>query len=218
MNFLLGSAKAAPAEKKEPAALAKEWRRNLAKEVRSIDRDVRHSIVEDTMCTQFWSICCPYIFVKVENLRREEKKALTECKKLAKENRVSAAKILAKEVVNTRKAVERMQVPIKKLFYHLKSRWGVDNDLFEDSKSDETTFQMNHLRLRRRKWIPCQWYSKRQYVSTWDLRNRSQWHSRCFLPPALFSVINYYFTGQSSEVPSLWFELLCFPNPIIQII
>ena len=64
---------------------------------------------------------------------------------------MSAAKILAKEVVNTRKAVERMQVPIKKLFYHLKSRWGVDNDLFEDSKSDETTFQMNHLRLRRRK-------------------------------------------------------------------
>ena len=49
MNFLLGSAKAAPAEKKEPAALAKEWRRNLAKEVRSIDRDVRHSIVEDRL-------------------------------------------------------------------------------------------------------------------------------------------------------------------------
>lgn len=35
-----------------------------------------------------------------------------ECKKLAKENRVSAAKILAKEVVNTRKAMERMQVGI----------------------------------------------------------------------------------------------------------
>ena len=33
-----------------------------------------------------------------------------ECKKLAKENRMAAAKILAKEVVNTRRAVERMQV------------------------------------------------------------------------------------------------------------
>ena len=53
MNFLLGSAKAAPAEKKEPAALAKEWRRNLAKEVRSIDRDVRHSIVEDRLSKKY---------------------------------------------------------------------------------------------------------------------------------------------------------------------
>jgi hypothetical protein len=35
---------------------------------------------------------------------------LNECKKLSKEGRVGAAKILAKEVVNTRKAVERMQV------------------------------------------------------------------------------------------------------------
>jgi division protein CdvB (Snf7/Vps24/ESCRT-III family) len=43
-------------------------------------------------------------------LGREEQKAMKECKKLAKENRVSAARILAKEVVNTRKAVERMQV------------------------------------------------------------------------------------------------------------
>lgn len=47
---------------------------------------------------------------------REEKKALNECKKLAKEGRVSAAKILAKEVVGTRKAVERMQV--KFISYH----------------------------------------------------------------------------------------------------
>lgn len=43
-------------------------------------------------------------------MRREEKKALLECKKLAKEGRVGAAKILAKEVVGTRKAVERMLV------------------------------------------------------------------------------------------------------------
>lgn len=35
---------------------------------------------------------------------------MNECKKLTKEGRVSAAKILAKEVVSTRKAVERMQV------------------------------------------------------------------------------------------------------------
>lgn len=41
MNFLFGSPKAALAEKKDPAALAKEWRRNLTKEARSIDRDVR---------------------------------------------------------------------------------------------------------------------------------------------------------------------------------
>lgn len=40
MNFLFGSKAAVKEEKKDPSALAKEWRRNLAKEARSIDRDV----------------------------------------------------------------------------------------------------------------------------------------------------------------------------------
>lgn len=35
---------------------------------------------------------------------------MVECKKLAKEGRLGAAKILAKEVIGTRKAVERMLV------------------------------------------------------------------------------------------------------------
>lgn len=50
------------------------------------------------------------LFIKVLNLRREEQKALKECKKLAKEGRVGAAKMLAKEVVNTRRTIDRMQV------------------------------------------------------------------------------------------------------------
>jgi hypothetical protein len=41
MNYLFGSKKPAfVEEKKDPATLAKEWRRNLAKEARSIERDV----------------------------------------------------------------------------------------------------------------------------------------------------------------------------------
>lgn len=43
-------------------------------------------------------------------MAREEAKAMKECKKLAKEGRLSACKILAKEVINTRQAVSRMLV------------------------------------------------------------------------------------------------------------
>jgi hypothetical protein len=43
-------------------------------------------------------------------LGREEAKAMKECKKLAKEGRLSACKILAKEVISTRQAVARMQI------------------------------------------------------------------------------------------------------------
>ena len=71
------------AKKQDPAELAKEWRRNLQHEARSIDRDI-------------------------VNLGRAEQKALVECKKLAKGGNVKAAKVLAKEVVNTRHAVARM--------------------------------------------------------------------------------------------------------------
>ena len=59
--------------KNDPQELGKEWKRNLAKEVRKIERDIG-------------------------NIKREEAKALQECKNLAKKGRVDAAKILAKEV------------------------------------------------------------------------------------------------------------------------
>lgn len=67
----------------DPQALGKEWKRNLAKEIRNMDRDIT-------------------------KVQREETKAMKECQQLAKKGRVDAAKILAKEVVNTRKAIERM--------------------------------------------------------------------------------------------------------------
>ena len=66
-----------------PTELAKEWGRKLTKEGRELDRSV----------------------VK---LRREEDKALKECKALAKKGHNNAVKILAKEIAQTRKAVERM--------------------------------------------------------------------------------------------------------------
>ena len=79
MNFIFGE------KKKDPLELAKEWKRNLQKETRELDRNIL-------------------------NLKREEQKALKECKKLAKDGNVKAAKMLAKEVVNTRRAVERMHM------------------------------------------------------------------------------------------------------------
>lgn len=70
-------------EKKDPYDQAKEWKRNLQKEIRRMDRDI-------------------------SNLKRAEQRSIKECQSLAKKNRVSAVKILAKEIVNTRKTMERM--------------------------------------------------------------------------------------------------------------
>lgn len=69
--------------KQDPVDLAKEWKRNLQKESRKIDRDIL-------------------------GIKRQEDRAMKECRALVKANRLSAAKILAKEVANTRKTVERM--------------------------------------------------------------------------------------------------------------
>jgi charged multivesicular body protein 3 len=71
------------APKPDPVDLAKEWKRKLQKEARVIDREIT-------------------------NIKRQEEQAMKECKALAKANRLPAAKILAKEIVHTRKLIERM--------------------------------------------------------------------------------------------------------------
>ena len=69
----------------DPLVLAKEWKRKLQKEIRRMETDIA-------------------------NIKRMEDKSMKECKALAKANRISAVKILAKEIANTRKTVERMYV------------------------------------------------------------------------------------------------------------
>lgn len=78
-----GSGWFSSAPKKDPAELAKEWKRNLQKEMRHLDRDIL-------------------------NIKRQEDRAMKECKALVKKNQVAAAKVLAKEIANTRRTVERM--------------------------------------------------------------------------------------------------------------
>ncbi len=73
------------APKDDAMQLGKEWKRNLQKEARKIDRDIL-------------------------NIKRAEDKSVKECKALAKAGRTSAVKILAKEIINTRKSVERMHM------------------------------------------------------------------------------------------------------------
>ncbi|RYH27247.1 hypothetical protein EON65_13660 [archaeon] len=67
----------------DPQELAKEWKRNLQKEMRKIDRDIA-------------------------GIKREEDRAVKECKRLAKANQLSSARILAKQIAATRKTVDRM--------------------------------------------------------------------------------------------------------------
>lgn len=80
-----GSASSSSNKKGDVTDLAKEWKRNLQKEARKMDRDIL-------------------------NIKRQEDRAMKECQKLAKSNQLSAAKILAKEIVRTRKTIERMHV------------------------------------------------------------------------------------------------------------
>lgn len=68
---------------KDPLELAKQWKRDLQKEIRRMERDIN-------------------------DIKRLEQKSLAECRALAKKGRISAVKILAKEVASTRKTVERM--------------------------------------------------------------------------------------------------------------
>ena len=79
MNFF----GAKQAKQEDPQELAKTWKRQLAKEARSIDRDI-------------------------EKLKRAEAASMAECKKLIKQGYIPASKVLAKEVVNTRRAASRM--------------------------------------------------------------------------------------------------------------
>jgi hypothetical protein len=69
--------------KKDPMDLAKQWKRDLQKEIRRMDRDIL-------------------------DIKRAEQKSMAECKALAKKGRLSAVKVLAKEIANTRRTVERM--------------------------------------------------------------------------------------------------------------
>jgi hypothetical protein len=71
------------AKKVDPVDLAKQWKREIAKQMRAMDRDI-------------------------SDIKRSEQRSINECKALAKKGRTGAIKILAKEIVNTRKTVERM--------------------------------------------------------------------------------------------------------------
>jgi len=71
------------AKKQDPIDLAKQWKREIAKQERHMDRDIA-------------------------NVKRAEQRSVAECKALAKKGRMGAVKILAKEIANTRKTIERM--------------------------------------------------------------------------------------------------------------
>lgn len=71
------------AKPKDPLEDLKKWKRDLAKEMRTMDREVR-------------------------NIEAAEKKSMDECRKLGKQGRTEACKIIAKEILRTRAARDRM--------------------------------------------------------------------------------------------------------------
>lgn len=74
-----------PVPKEDPADQAKRWKREITRQSRRLDRDI-------------------------SSIERAEKKAMSECKKYAKKGETKAARSLAKEIVNTRKAKERIRL------------------------------------------------------------------------------------------------------------
>eukprot|EP01038_Epipyxis_sp_PR26KG_P012047 gene12047-16121_t len=131
MMFLATHGKSAPSttaggEKKsssDPIELGKEWKRNLAKEVRNIDRDIA-------------------------KIKREEDKAIKECKALAKKGRTDAVKILAKQIVETRKTVERMhtaKAQLNSVSNHLQTTMSIMKMQGVITKSAEIMGTMNKL-------------------------------------------------------------------------
>lgn len=76
-------AKAGLMKPKDPLEDMKKWQRELKSEMRSMEREIK----------------------KIE---QAEKKSEEECRKLAKANRIDACRLLAKEIVRTRAARDRM--------------------------------------------------------------------------------------------------------------
>jgi len=74
-----------PEPKVDPLDQAKQWKRDIVRESRRLDRDILA-------------------------IERAEKKALKECQKYAKKGEMKAAKTLAKEIVNTRKSREQIRM------------------------------------------------------------------------------------------------------------
>jgi len=71
--------------KKDPREQVREWQRKLRQESRSIDR-------------------------QIANITREEQKAVKQVKEAAKKNDPATCRILAKEIVRTRRCVNKMHV------------------------------------------------------------------------------------------------------------
>ena len=80
-SFLGGGTE--PEKPKDPVAQLKQWKRDLQKQIRQMERDIT-------------------------DIKRAEQKSMLECKSLAKKGHKNAVKILAKEIVNTRRSVNRM--------------------------------------------------------------------------------------------------------------
>jgi charged multivesicular body protein 3 len=107
----------------DPVEQTKNWKRELQKTSRKLERDIA-------------------------GLERAEKDALKECKKLAKAGNQSAARILAKEVVNTRKAIDRMyqgKAQINSVCFALQNSLAMIKIQGCISKSTEVMTAMNQI-------------------------------------------------------------------------
>jgi len=108
---------------KTPEEQAKEWKKALKKQERSVERDIN-------------------------KIQAAEKTAMKECKKLATKGQDKAAKLLAREVVNTRKAITRLhasKTQINSVCMNLQMSIGMLKMQGVLSKSAEIMGSMNKL-------------------------------------------------------------------------
>lgn len=81
-------------------------------------------------------------------MKKEEQKSLKECKKLVKEGQPSSAKILAKEIVNVRRTVDRMyatKAQLNSVIMNLQTAVSMMKMQGAISKSNDIMRSMNQL-------------------------------------------------------------------------
>ncbi|KAJ4834645.1 hypothetical protein Tsubulata_020213 [Turnera subulata] len=129
--------------KPNPQQLLRDWQRKLRQECRNIERQIRGNT--DQMIVFWWLINGVVVVLDVQ---REEKNVQKAIKEAAKRNDMGSAKALAKELVMSRKAVNRLyenKAQLNSISMHLGESVAIARTVGHLSKSAEVMKLVNNL-------------------------------------------------------------------------
>lgn len=97
----------------EPKELVRKWQADIRTQQRALERQIRCSFLYSLSTINSKCYCLHSPALRYETCRdigREEQKAVQQCKEAAKRGDVSSAKVIAKELVHTRKTIGHLHV------------------------------------------------------------------------------------------------------------